>query len=82
MDEVDGRPGHVALQFGHLDAPQDAPAPSLRLRHSFRLQELEPVKQGGSLLCPNLPRVNVSSLKSPGPRSIDSGENHENVPGK
>jgi hypothetical protein len=28
MDEVDGRPGHVALQFGHLDAPQDAPKPS------------------------------------------------------
>ena len=30
MDEVDGRPGHVALKFGHLDAPQDAPAPFLR----------------------------------------------------
>jgi hypothetical protein len=25
MDEVDGKPGHVALQFGHLDAPKDAP---------------------------------------------------------
>ena len=31
MDEVDGRPGHVALQFGHLDAPKDAPALSLSL---------------------------------------------------
>jgi hypothetical protein len=33
MDEVDGRPGHVALQFGFLedaeDAPQDAPKLSL-----------------------------------------------------
>jgi len=25
MDEVDGKPGHVALQSGHLDAPKDAP---------------------------------------------------------
>jgi hypothetical protein len=30
MDEVDARPGHVALQFGHLDAIDDAPKPSLR----------------------------------------------------
>src|ERR1035437_4109332 len=31
MDEVDGRPGHVALQSGHLDAPQDVPTLSLCL---------------------------------------------------
>jgi hypothetical protein len=31
MDEADGRPGHVALQFGHLDAFDDAPALSLRV---------------------------------------------------
>jgi hypothetical protein len=24
MDEADGRPGHVAHQFGHLDATHDA----------------------------------------------------------
>jgi hypothetical protein len=29
MDEADGRPGHVALQSGHLDAPVDAPNLSL-----------------------------------------------------
>jgi hypothetical protein len=29
MDEVDGRPGHVALQSGHLDALMDAPKFSL-----------------------------------------------------
>ena len=26
MDEADGRPGHVALQSGHLDALMDAPS--------------------------------------------------------
>ena len=31
MDEADGRPGHVALQFGHMDAFDDAPTPSLSL---------------------------------------------------
>jgi hypothetical protein len=35
MDEADGRPGHVALQSGHLDAPADAPNPSLCLPHSL-----------------------------------------------
>ena len=34
MDEVDGRPGHVALQSGHLDAPQDARNASLRMAQS------------------------------------------------
>ena len=29
MDEVDGRPGHVALPTGQLDALKDAPKPSL-----------------------------------------------------
>jgi hypothetical protein len=29
MDEEDGRPGHVAPQFGHLSAPSDAPMESL-----------------------------------------------------
>jgi hypothetical protein len=29
MDEADGRPGRVAFQFGHMDALQDAPTPSL-----------------------------------------------------
>ena len=29
MDEVDGRPGHVALQSGHMNAPQGVPAVSL-----------------------------------------------------
>ena len=35
MDEVDGRPGHVALQSGHLDAPRDVPMVSLSLSHSI-----------------------------------------------
>src|ERR1039458_8048522 len=33
MDEVDGRPGHVALQSGHLDAHRDVPMVSLSLSH-------------------------------------------------
>ena len=37
MDEVDGRPGHVALQFGHLDAYQDVLNPSLCLDLSIQL---------------------------------------------
>ena len=35
MDEVDGRPGAVALQFGHLDAPMDVPMVSLSLFRSI-----------------------------------------------
>ena len=31
MDAVDGRPGHVAFQSGHLNASTGAPAPSLPL---------------------------------------------------
>ena len=31
MDEVDGRPGPVALQLGHLDASPDVPMNSLSL---------------------------------------------------
>ena len=31
MDEVDGRPGHVALQSGHADAPNDVLKISLSL---------------------------------------------------
>jgi hypothetical protein len=31
MDEVDGRPGPVALQFGHLDALKRVPTASLSL---------------------------------------------------
>ncbi len=33
MDEVDGRPGPVALQFGHLNALHDVPKASLSLAH-------------------------------------------------
>jgi hypothetical protein len=31
MDEVDGRPGHVALQFGHTNAHGGVPAVFLSL---------------------------------------------------
>jgi hypothetical protein len=31
MDEVDGRPGHVALQFGHMNAHGGVPADLLSL---------------------------------------------------
>jgi hypothetical protein len=34
MDEVDGRPGAVALQSGHLDAPLDVPMVFLSHPHS------------------------------------------------
>jgi hypothetical protein len=35
MDEVDGRPGPVALQFGHLDALKRVPTASLSLPLKF-----------------------------------------------
>jgi hypothetical protein len=35
MDEVDGRPGAVALQFGRVDAPRDVPMLSLSLFRSI-----------------------------------------------
>ena len=35
MDEVDGKPGPVALQFGHLDALKRVPPVSLSLPPKF-----------------------------------------------
>jgi hypothetical protein len=42
MDEVDGRPGSVALQSGFLEDPEDAPqdAPKLFLRHAYPLPQI------------------------------------------
>ena len=40
MNEVDGRPGHVALQSGHLDALQDVH--SLSLCQSIVLSQSSP----------------------------------------
>jgi 3',5'-cyclic AMP phosphodiesterase CpdA len=38
MDEVDGRPGHVALQSGHMNALQGVPAVSLSQQFPFSNQ--------------------------------------------
>jgi hypothetical protein len=66
MDEVDGRPGHVALQSGHLDALADVPVVSLSLPfHSLTkttklvYEKIGPTA-GGKI----------------------TGEYHENLPGK
>jgi hypothetical protein len=47
MDEADGKPGHVARQFGHLDALPDVPAFSLRLPDpSLQIEPKSRQKQG------------------------------------
>ena len=43
MDEVDGRPGAVALQSGHLDAPLDVLGVSLSLPHSTPPKHCHPI---------------------------------------
>jgi hypothetical protein len=56
MDEVDGRPGFVALQFGHMNAPQDVPLdslclsiPSSRQNHkTHRIEDL-PLRRGSQI---------------------------------
>ncbi len=74
MDEVDGRPGHVALPTGHLDALKDAPKPSLRftIRNAQRS-----VLQPAITLSPMI----VLGRMNPSPRK-NEGAIHENVPGK
>jgi hypothetical protein len=52
MDEADGRPGHVALQSGHLDAPADAPNPSLCLPDSPLRKFYFERKEVASKACP------------------------------
>jgi len=74
MDEVDGRPGPVALQFGHLDAPSDVPVVSLSLP-SANLLTCHPREAGANLL---LLSIN-SHIGNPSPFT---GEHHENLPGK
>jgi len=49
MDEVDGRPGHVALQSGHSDAPKGVPTASLS-HPSANLPTRYPRKAGANLL--------------------------------
>jgi hypothetical protein len=74
MDEVDGRPGHVALQSGHLDAPKGVPTASLPLPSANLLTRYP--REAGS----NSPLLSKKPLiDNP---STFTGEHHENVPGK
>jgi hypothetical protein len=75
MDEVDGRPGAVALQSGHLDAPLDVPMVSLSLPHSTPQSTVIPSTQ--------LPRhySGADQPKAACP-TAGGGEHHENLPGK
>src|SRR5208337_3095003 len=43
MDEVDGKPGPVALQFGHLDALNRVPTASLSLPPKFTVILSQPM---------------------------------------
>ena len=84
MDEDQGRPGPVALQFGHLDAPQDVrepslcpprePSPTIKL---WMPQLFRVADRGGS------PEIRASfppSFRWTTPRL--RREHHENVSGK
>jgi hypothetical protein len=74
MDEVDGRPGHVALQSGHLDAPQDVSNLSLCLA--------PPHKSGAPRLAFET-RVNAALLRTVIHQNEHrQGDTHENLPGK
>ena len=68
MDEVDGRPGPVALQFGHLDAPMDVPMVSLCLPLPFD--------------CPPHELPETSTYFPPSAHYIQKEKPNENLPGK
>jgi hypothetical protein len=81
MDEVDGRPGHVALPTGHLDALKDAPKPSLCLpflkahrSNSVALNSLV----GDHFVAPMIAWGQMNRLSA----EQKQGAIHENVPGK
>jgi hypothetical protein len=80
MDEVDGRPGAVALQFGRMDAPCGVHEMSLSLpacdsRISANLLTCYPREAGANLL----PFFMNPTIGNP---STFTGEHHENVSGK
>lgn len=76
MDEVVGRPGHVAPQFGHLDALQDAPTPSLCPHLPVHLPTFDPQLARHEFAHPK----SLSSEVFLFPFFI--GETNENVPRK
>src|SRR5208337_3636843 len=75
MDEVDGKPGPVALQFGHLDALNRVPTASLSLPSKFTVILSEAQRSRRSC---------VSTFSRPIFRTNTqiTGEHHENLPGK
>ncbi len=84
MDEVVGRPGPVALQFGHLDAPWDVPMVSLSLYHSIpKILIINNEKPSSAFLTIQIPRL-FSSADQPKAAcpTAGGGELHENVSGK
>ena len=62
MDEVDGRPGHVALQSGHLDTPRDVPKVSLSF--SFAPQNPDETRQK-PVLSPQKPNFRAFFWRGP-----------------
>jgi hypothetical protein len=88
MDEVDGRPGAVALQSGHLDAHSGVPATPLSLPHSTPRSTVIPSTQLPRLFsgadqpkaaCPTAGGLHHRRWLAP-PQVV--GEHHENLPGK
>lgn len=74
MNEVDGRPGHVALPTGHLDALKDAPKPSLRLTiHNAQYSDFP---AGNRCVAPMILPGRMR------PQNKNEGAIHEDVPGK
>jgi len=67
MDEEDGRPGHVAPQSGHLDAPKGVPMVSLsRLNPISSFTEILSEIERRSESARHLPKQScVSALRGP-----------------
>jgi hypothetical protein len=75
MEEADGRPGTMALEFGHPDAHQDALAPSLRHTNPSNLGAPGPSHLG------TWDRARTTLTIHRSIRSIKEKKN-ENLPGK
>ena len=74
MDEVDGKPGHVALQSGHIDAPTDVPTAFLSLPYDTPKRTSSPSTQP--------PRLFSGADQPKATNPTGGGVHHENVSGK
>jgi len=87
MDVVDGRPGHMALQFGHLNASSGAPVQALSLSAVETTKKL-PAKpllvriQGLSLPCLKRNRTTGNWRNRRANKFVSEENDYENVSGK